>query len=191
MARSLGHDLLLHLFSRQRTQDKPYEGRAVETSSVYGCSSIMAAVDTTIQEDGLFSGREKTLWPTLSSSGDAEASGQVLPLTRRVGIRTPLRPQGAVPHLPSRAGQWREDSYLRLAGRLAGSRVGRRALPLPPPLRTARACFQACSLKPNSRPLRDAVSLRQDQDERGGACGNWGVQARGLLHYRCHHRPAR
>ena len=47
MARSLGHDLLLHLFSRQRTEDKPYEGRAVETSSVSGRSSIMAAVDTT------------------------------------------------------------------------------------------------------------------------------------------------
>jgi septal ring factor EnvC (AmiA/AmiB activator) len=47
MARSLGHDLLLHLFCRQRTEDKPYEGRAVETSSVYGCSSIRAAVDTT------------------------------------------------------------------------------------------------------------------------------------------------
>src|SRR5215472_876940 len=40
-------NLLLHLFCCQRTENWLYEGRAVETSSVYRCSSTLAAVDTT------------------------------------------------------------------------------------------------------------------------------------------------
>ena len=59
----------------------------------------------------------------------------------------------------------------------SGSRM---MLPSPRPLRTARARFRACSLKPCERPLQDAVSQQVDL-----GCGfvgdSWGAGASGFL----------
>ena len=59
----------------------------------------------------------------------------------------------------------------------SGSRM---MLPSSRPLRTARARFRACSLKPFKRPLQDAVS--QQIDLGCGVVGDsWGVGASGFL----------
>src|SRR5258707_13496645 len=59
----------------------------------------------------------------------------------------------------------------------SGSRM---MLPSSRPLRTARARFRACSLKPFERPLQDAVSQQLDL-----GCGfvgdSWGAGASGFL----------
>jgi hypothetical protein len=70
------------------------------------------------------------------------------------------------------------------------SRVRGTALPLPPPLRTERACFQAFSLKPFERPLQGAVSPQLNLDGNAPAGGSWDAVGHDFLFCRHLHTHA-